>query len=82
VVVDEVVVAVSVPVCAVVLLIVTEVGERLQVAALVAPDGVLVTAHVSATVPVNEAAGVTVIVAVLPVVAPGATVMLPLLESV
>jgi hypothetical protein len=42
----------------------------------------VVTAQVSATVPVNELDGVTVMVEVLPVVAPGASEMLPLLESV
>jgi hypothetical protein len=79
VVVEEVVVAVSVDVCAVVLLIETEAGERLQVVGLVALEGVVVTAQASATVPVNVLAGVTVMVAVFD--EPGATVMLPLLES-
>jgi hypothetical protein len=82
VVVEEVVVAVSVEVCAVVLLMVTEAGERLQVAGLVALVGVVVSAQESVTVPVNEFAGVTVMVEVLPEVAPGATLMLPLLVSV
>jgi hypothetical protein len=82
VVVEAVVEAVSVAVCAAVLLMVTEVGDMLHVAAFVALVGVLVTAQVSATVPVNEVAGVTVMVDVLPVVAPGASVMLPLLVSV
>jgi hypothetical protein len=77
----DVVVAVSVELCADVLLLKdSEVEERPQVAALVAPVGA-VTAHVSVTVPVNELPGVTVMVAVLPLVAPGVTVMLPLLES-
>jgi hypothetical protein len=80
VVVVDVVAAVSVAVCAVVLLIVTEVGERLHVVGLEAPDGEVVTAQVSVTVPVNEFVGVTVMVEVL--VAPGLTVMLPLLVSV
>jgi hypothetical protein len=44
---------------------------------LVALVGVVVTAQVSATVPVNELDGVTVMVEVL--VEPGLTVMLPLL---
>ncbi len=76
---DEVV-AVSVELCADVLLLKdTEVEERPHVAALVAPVGA-VTAQVNVTVPVNELPGVTVMVAMLPVVAPGVTVMLPLLE--
>jgi hypothetical protein len=79
-VVEEVVVALNAEVWAVVLLMVTEAGERLQVVGLVAPVGELVTEHVSATVPVNELAGVTVIVDVP--VAPGITVMLPPLERV
>lgn len=81
-VVEEVVVAVSVEVCAVLLLNVSELVDRLHVAGLVALEGVLVTEHVSATVPVNELPGVTVIVDVLPDVAPGVTLMLPLLERV
>jgi len=63
-----------------VLLMVTEVGERLHVVGLVAPVGELEIEHVRATVPVNEVAGVTVMVEVP--VAPGATVMFPLLERV
>jgi hypothetical protein len=79
----DVVVAVSVAVCAAVLLIVTDVGERLHVTGLVALDGDVVTAQVSATVPVNEFDGVTVIVEVLPEVAPGVlTLIVPLLERV
>ena len=70
-------VTVSVEVSAVVLLIVTEDEERLHVAGLVALDGVLVTAQVSVTVPVNEFDGVTVMVEVP--VEPGATVIEPLL---
>ena len=81
-VVDEVVVAVSVEVCAAALLIETDAGERLQVAGLVAPAGELVTKHDSEIVPVNELEGVTVTVEVLPLVAPGAALMLPLFESV
>ena len=80
VVVDEVV-AVSVEVCAVVLLKVSEVEERLHVVGLVAPVGA-VTEQLSVTVPVNELPGVTVIVAVLSEVAPALTVMLPLLVRV
>jgi hypothetical protein len=79
----DVVVAVSVAVCAVVLLIVTEVGERLHVTGLEALDGDVVTAQVRATVPVNELDGVTVMVEVLPEVAPALlTLMTPLLERV
>lgn len=81
-VVEDVVVAVSIDVCAVELLNGIESGERLHVAGLVAPDGELVTEHVSETVPVNELEGVIVIVDVLPEVAPGLTDMLPLLERV
>jgi hypothetical protein len=51
------------------------------VAALEAPVSA-VTAQLSVTVPVNELPGVTVMVAVLPLVAPGVTVRLPLLERV
>ena len=60
----------------------TEFGVRPQVAGLVAPLGDVVTAHVSPTVPVKELDGVTVIVEVLPLVAPGLMVMLPLFERV
>jgi hypothetical protein len=74
------VVAVSVEVSAVVLLIVTEDEERSHVVGLVAPEGDVVTAQDSATVPVNESVGVTEMVEVP--VAPGFTVMLPLLVSV
>jgi len=79
----DVVVAVSVAVSAVELLSVTDVGERLHVTGLAAPDGDVVTAQVSVTVPENELDGVTVIVEVLPEVAPGLlTLMVPLLERV
>jgi hypothetical protein len=79
----EVVLAVSVAVWAVELLIVTDVGERLHVTGLEPPVGDVVTAQVSATVPVNELEGVTVTVEVLPEVAPGLlTLMAPLLERV
>jgi len=73
------VVAVIVEVCADELLIETEVGERLHVAGLDAPEGA-VTEQESATVPVNELDGDTVMTAVLPLVAPGFTTMVPLLE--
>jgi hypothetical protein len=76
------VVAVSIVCCAVVVLNVSEVGERLHVVGLVAPEGEVVTAQLSVTDPVNELPGVTVMVEVLPVAAPGATVMLPLLARV
>jgi hypothetical protein len=77
----DVVVAVSVAVWAVELLNVRDVGERLHVTGLVAPAGDVVTAQVSATVPVNELDGVTVIVEVLPEVAPALlTAMVPLFE--
>jgi hypothetical protein len=79
VVVEDEVVAVSVELCADVLLKASEVEERLHVAALEAPVGA-VTAQLSETVPVNELPGVTVMVAVP--VAPWATVMLPLLLRV
>ena len=62
-------VTVSTSVCAAVLLIVTDGDARLHVAGLVAPDGPL-TAQVRPTAPVNPPEGVTVIVDVLPVVAP------------
>jgi hypothetical protein len=50
----------------------TDVGERLH-PGLVGLERELVTAQASVTVPVKEFDGVTVIVEVLPVVAPGAT---------
>ena len=79
----DVVVAVNVVVSAVEPLIVTVVGERLQVTGLEALDGDVVTAQVSATAPENELDGVTVIVEVLPELAPGLlTVIVPLLERV
>jgi hypothetical protein len=71
------VVAVNVDVCGDVSLIETDVGERLQVGGLDAPEGVVVTAQVSETVPVNEFDGVTVMSEVP--VESGLTVMLPLL---
>ena len=78
----EVVDTFSVEVCAVVSVIETEVGDRPQVAGLVGLEMEVVTAQVSVTVPVKEFDGVTVMVEVLLVVAPGLTVMLPLLERV
>jgi hypothetical protein len=75
-----VVVTVSVEVCAVAPLMVREVGENAQVAGSLAAAGAMT--QVNATAPVNPPEGVAVIVAVLPVVAPGSTVMLPLLVSV
>jgi hypothetical protein len=74
----DAVVAVNVAVIADVLLRSTEVGERLHVAGLLAPAGPL-TVQFRSTVPVKEFAGVTVMVEVLPDVAPGLMVMLPLL---
>jgi hypothetical protein len=74
------VVAVSVDVCAVAPLMVTEAGERLHVVGLVAPEGDAVTAQVSVTVPVNEFSGVTVMVVVL--LEPGLTVKAPLFVRV
>ena len=76
-VVAAVVVRVSADVPAVVLLIVTEAGESAQAAGSLAAVGAM--AQVRATAPVNPPDGVTLIVDVLPVVAPGLTVMLPLL---
>jgi hypothetical protein len=71
------VVMVSVAVCAVVPLIVTEVGETAQVAGLVAAFDV--NAQVRLTAPVNPPDGVTVMVEVLPVVAPATTLIAALL---
>lgn len=80
-VVAAVVAIVSVAVCAVVPLSDTEAGDRLQVAGSLAAVGA--TAHVKATAPVNPLdEGVTVIVEVLLLVAPGLTVMAPLLARV
>ena len=62
--------------------VVAEAGFRLHVGASVAPDGLAVTAQVRLTVPVNEPDGVMVIVEVLPVVAPGETVIAPLFINV
>ena len=57
---------------------VTEAESRLHVTGLVAPAGLL-TEQVKATVPLKPPIGVTEIVDVLPVVAPAARSMLPLL---
>ena len=73
-------VAVSVEGCAVALLKVSEVEERSHVG-LVALDGAVVIAQVSATVPVKELPGVTVMVEV-PVVEPELMVMAPLFVRV
>jgi hypothetical protein len=75
-VVEDVVVAVSVDVSAVVPVMLTDVGERLHVG-LTGFETLVVTAQVSVTVPVNEFAGVTVMVDVLPLLAPAVTVILP-----
>jgi hypothetical protein len=71
--------AVSVAVCAVALLKVSEDEEKLHVGILLAPEGDLLIPQVSVTVPVNALPGVTVMVAVL--VDPGLTVIAPPLES-
>jgi hypothetical protein len=73
-VVAAVVVTLSVEICAVAPL--TEAGESAQVAGSPAATGAM--AQVSATGPINPSAGVTLIVEILPVVAPEITVMLPL----
>lgn len=75
------VVTVSVAVCAVAPLISTEEGVTVQVAGLVAPLGPL-GMQLRLTVPVRPLTGVTVMMEVLPVVAPAVTVMLPPLVSV
>ena len=80
--VEEVVVAVRIDVCAAVLLNESEAGDNPHVAGLVAPEGELVTEQLRDTVPVKELAGVTVIVEVMPLTAPGATEILPLFERV
>jgi len=80
VVVVEEVAAVSVEVAAAVPLTETDAGLRLQDGGLVALVGELVTAQERVTVPVNELDGVTVMV-VVPVAAPGLTVMLPLFDK-
>jgi hypothetical protein len=57
------------------------VDGTLHVAGLVAPTGLVVTAQLRSTVPVNPFEGVTLTVDVLPVVAPWLREMLPLLLS-
>jgi len=57
------------------------VDVTLQVAGLVGLAGVFVTAQVRSTMPVNPPAGVTVIVAVSPVVAPAGKLIAPLFVS-
>ena len=72
---DAVVDTVSVAVAAEAPVIETgEVEPKLKVGSSEAPAGVLVSAAVRVTLPVNPPAGVTVIVEVFPVVAPGGTV--------
>jgi hypothetical protein len=66
------------PFCAVVPVMAIE-GVTAQVAGLTAPVGIVVTAQVRPTDPVNPFEGVTVIVDVFPVVALASTLMLPLL---
>jgi hypothetical protein len=75
---DAVVATVTVAVAAVVPLMVTEDG-MLQVGGSLGLLMEVVTAQVRFTAPVNPPPGVTVTVDVLPVVAPAATVMAPLL---
>jgi hypothetical protein len=55
------------------------VEPKLKVGGSLAPVGLAVSAAVSATLPKKPPLGVTVIVDVLPVVAPGLTMILPLL---
>lgn len=77
----EVVVAVRVDVPVLVVLIEIEAGLRLHVAGLTGLERLVVTTHVRVTEPVNEFAGVTVMVAVFPVVAPALVLRVPLLLS-
>ena len=74
-----VVLTVNMSVCAVAPLTVTDGVARPHVGRSLAPAGELVIAQVIATAPVNPPDGVTVMVEVLPVVAPGLTVTLLLL---
>jgi hypothetical protein len=69
-----VVLTVSVDVCGVALLIVTEVGFRLQVGMSVTFVNAVVTLQVRFTVPVKPFVPATLIVAVFPVVVPDVTV--------
>lgn len=75
-----VVLMVRVAFCDAVPAMVTEDGTP-QVAGLVAPVGAMVTAQVRLTAPVKPLEGVTVMMAVLPLVAPAVMLMLPPLES-
>lgn len=59
-----------------------DVAPKPKVGGSTAPDGLDARIAVRVTLPVKPPLGITVIVAVLPVVAPGAMVMLPLLVSV
>jgi hypothetical protein len=60
-----------------------DVAPKLKVGGSVAPDGLDATAAVRVTLPVNSPLGITVMVVVLPVVAPGELmVMAPPLVSV
>jgi hypothetical protein len=61
---------------------VIEAGDRPHVGGSLAPEGLDVIAHVKAIEPLNPPDGITLIVEVFPLVAPGLTVMLPLLVSV
>ncbi len=74
-----VVFTVNTSVCAVVPLTVTDADARLHVGRSAAPVGEELMVQLIATAPVNPPDGVTLIVEVLPVVAPGLTVILPLL---
>jgi hypothetical protein len=61
----------------------TDAGDIVpQVIGLVAPDGDVVTAHVSATAPVNPLVGLTEMVEVFPLDAPAVMLKLPLFVSV
>jgi hypothetical protein len=62
-------------------MLITGLGIKLQVMGLVAPDGP-VTAQVRATLPVNPFVGVTEIVEVFPLVAPGTMLRFVLLVMV
>jgi hypothetical protein len=62
--------------------VVADAGLRLQVGESMAPEGAEVMAQVRLTVPLNPPTGLMVMLEVLPVVAPGLTLMAPLLESV
>jgi hypothetical protein len=74
-----VVLTVNASVCAVAPLMVTDAAARLHVGKSTAAVGEAVMVQVIATAPVNPPDGVTVMVEVLPVVAPGLKVMLALL---